>query len=195
MEVEEANADAGDPLARAMRQEPDLVAAARDDRAAFAAVYETYRAPVYRYLRSLVPSDDAAADLTAATFERALRGIGSYRASGSGIGWLLRIARNAAIDASRRRGSTVSWDDPAARRLAASDPPLDEAAVAGERLTELRELVRGLAPPTRDALALRYGSGLSTREIAGVVGRSEAATQKLISRGLAALKEAHRERR
>jgi DNA-directed RNA polymerase specialized sigma24 family protein len=51
--------------------------------------------------------------------------------------------------------------------------------------------VRALPGPTRDAIALRYAAGLSTREIAAVLGKSEAATQKLISRGLAALREDH----
>lgn len=175
-----------------MNNNRDLIAAAVARPAAFAEVYRTYRQPVYRYLRSLVGSDDEAADLTATTFERALRSLGSYRASGSAVGWLLQIARNAAIDAARHRRPSVSWDDPAARRLAAEDPPLEEGLVAGERLRELQRLVRELPGATRDAISLRYGAGLSAREIGAVLDKSEAATQKLITRGLAALKEAHR---
>lgn len=184
-------ADAAAPAARAMTQDHDLIAAATLDRSAFAAVYEAYRAPVYRYLRSLVASDELAADLTAATFERALRALGSYQASGSAVGWLLRIARNAAVDVSRRKRAEVSWDDPAGHQLATSDPPLDEAAITTERLEELRHSVRALPRPTRDAIALRYGAGLSIREVALAIAKSEAATQKLLSRGLARLKEVH----
>jgi RNA polymerase sigma-70 factor (ECF subfamily) len=173
-------------------EEADLLLAAADEPAAFEAVYLAYHTPVYRYLRSLVRTDDEAADLAALTFERALREVHRFRRTGSAVGWLLRIARNAAIDAARRQRPTVAWQDVEARRLAATDPPLDEAVVRRERARDLQEAVRSLPAPTRDAIALRYGAGLSAREIGAVIGKSEAATQKLITRGLAALKEAHR---
>jgi RNA polymerase sigma-70 factor (ECF subfamily) len=172
--------------------EQDLLSAAAAEPAAFEAVYLAYRTPVYRYLRSLVRTDDEAADLTALTFERALREVRRYRGTGSAIGWLLRIARNAAIDAGRRRRPTVGLQTARARGLAATDPPLDDTVAEREQMHVLRAAVRALPPPTRDAIALRFGAGLTAREIGAVIGKSEAATQKLITRGLAALKEAHR---
>ena len=70
--------------------------AAVADHAEFAVIYERYRLPVYRYLRALGLDDDAAADLTATTFERALRSLHSYRGSGGGLGaWLVRIRATA----------------------------------------------------------------------------------------------------
>ena len=75
-----------------------LAAAARSDREAFARLYVEHRDPVYRYLRARCGPDDAA-DLTAETFERALRAVGRYRFGEGGFRpWLFRIARNAAID-------------------------------------------------------------------------------------------------
>ena len=46
--------------------------------------------------------------------------------------------------------------------------------------------------PQRDALALRYSVGLTARQIGAVIGKSEEATQKLITRALSELKEAYR---
>jgi DNA-directed RNA polymerase specialized sigma24 family protein len=43
----------------------------------------------------------------------------------------------------------------------------------------------------RDAIVLRFATGLTAREIGTVLGKSEAASQKLVSRGLAALREAY----
>ncbi len=180
--------------AAGMRGEPDeaLVAAACADPAAFGSLYERYRLPVYRYLRARVGDDDAAADLTAATFERALAAIGRFRPVGGGLpAWLLRIARNAALDAARRARPTHSLDaferglDPAA-----DDDPAASAVQAAEG-AELRRHVAALGEPAAEAVALRYGAGLTAREIGDVIGKSEAATQKLLSRALNALREAY----
>ena len=53
-------------------------------------------------------SEDDAADLTAVAFERALAAMPRYRPTGGGFrAWLLRIARNAAIDAGRRASAVT----------------------------------------------------------------------------------------
>ena len=53
-------------------------------------------------------------------------------------------------------------------------------------------MVQDLPDIQRDAILLRFASGLSAREIAATLGRSEAATQKLLQRALARLKESYR---
>jgi RNA polymerase sigma-70 factor (ECF subfamily) len=171
--------------------EADPLERARSDPRAFADVYDRYRLSVYRYLRTRGASDDEAADLTAETFERAIRAIRAYRGSGSGIGWLLRIARNAAADASRRRPHTLTTEQADLLRNADVEETPEVAYLAAERSAELRVALAGLPDATREAIALRYAAGLSMREIAFVIGKSEAATQKLISRAIAALREDH----
>ena len=162
------------------------------DEAAFAAAYEAHRLDVFRYLRARTLSDDDAADLTAATFERALRGRRRYHPHPDGpLPWLLRIARNAATDHQRRQAS-------ARRGLRVRLPPLVEPdpsvqLLADEADRELATRVAALPGVQREALRLRYAAGLSARQIAEVIGRSEAATQKLLTRALAALKEAYRD--
>jgi RNA polymerase sigma-70 factor (ECF subfamily) len=172
-------------------EDADLMERARSSPRAFAEVYELYRLPVYRYLRTRVGSEDEAADLTADTFERAMRAIRTYRGSGSGIGWLLRIARNTAVDAWRRRAPTMPSRHLDRERQVALEEMPEVTYLAAERAAELRAAVAGLPGVTREAIALRYAAGLPTREIAVVIGKSEAATQKLISRGLAALRKEH----
>ena len=163
----------------------ELVRAAKADRAAFAEIYRRYHLPVYRFLRALGATDDQAADVTASTFERAIRGLGGYRGGPGGLAaWLCRIARNTHLNDRSRD-----------RRLRPLDSAADRTAPTGETSngTELRALVAGLPDATRDAIVLRYAAGLTTREIGVVLGKRPEAVQKLIERGLASLKEAYRD--
>jgi RNA polymerase sigma-70 factor (ECF subfamily) len=168
-------------------QDDDLALAARNDSAAFETIYVRHTTAVYRYLRTRTTNEDDAADLTALTFERAWVAIGGYRTGGSGVrAWLLRIARNAAIDHGRRR---LAAPEPERQQL--RDDGLEVRLVADEDAADLRRRVAMLPVDQRDAIVLRFATGLTAREIGTVLGKSEAASQKLVSRGLAALREAY----
>jgi RNA polymerase sigma-70 factor (ECF subfamily) len=177
---------------RAVVEDERLALEAGSSPTAFGTLYGRHRESVFRYLRARCPNDDDALDLTAVTFERALVAIHKYRPLGAGFAaWLLRIARNAAIDQSRRQRARPA---PAALESAERQPAQDDpeaAAIASDEHRRLRELVRALPEPQRDALALRYAVGLTARQIGAVLGKSEEATQKLIARALAELKEAY----
>lgn len=169
-----------------------LAVEARTDAQAFAPLYERHIDRVYRYLRARGANEDDAAELAALTFERALSHVDRYRPGGSGFGpWLLRIARNAFIDAGRRhRNRSLGLDEVAG--LAAPGRSPEETAIAAEERRRILCFVARLPDVQRDALALRFASGLSSREIATVIGKSEAATKKVLTRSLATLKEAMR---
>jgi len=172
---------------RSLDRDDDLALAARNDTAAFEALYVRHRSPVYRYLRTRTTDGDDAADLTALTFERAFVAIARYRPGGAGVrAWLVGIARNASIDHGRRRLAA-----PRPERPSDPDEGLEARFVADEAASELRGRVAALSPDQRDAIVLRFAAGLTAREIGDVLGKSEAASQKLVSRGLTALKEAY----
>jgi hypothetical protein len=79
-------------------------AAASGDSGAFAELYERYRPRIHAYLLTYVSTHEEAGDLTQQVFLRAFQHLPSYRQSAAPFSsWLFRIARNAAIDASRRR--------------------------------------------------------------------------------------------
>lgn len=163
--------------------------AERLDASTFGQVYQQHRLSVYRYLRARTPTDADALDLAADTFERAYASIGRFRPRDGGVrAWLLRIARNAAIDAHRRRRPTVDIGDAAAQ----SNRIAIEADRTERERVEILDLVARLPRDQSDALLLRYGSGLTAREIGVVIGKREGAVQKQIERGLIALREAYR---
>ncbi len=156
----------------------------------FADLYARHRDAVFRLVRRHARHDDEAADLAAGAFERAFSRFGSYDPRrGPALPWLLRIARNHAIDVSRRQrpvvglGTFQDSPDPSP----GSDP--EGRALGSEATDVLRDCVGRLPLVQQEALALRYGTGLTSRQIGEVIGKSEAATQKLITRALARLKE------
>lgn len=162
---------------------------ATTDADAFGDLYRRHREAVFRYLRARCRDDDLAIELTAVTFEKALRSIHGYRTKGGGVlAWLLRIGRNAAADHERRQRPIVPQGrtntDPASQ-----EPSPEEVAIRADECRRIRLFVADLPEVQRDALALRFGAGLTARQIGTVIGKSEEATQKLISRALARLRE------
>jgi RNA polymerase sigma-70 factor (ECF subfamily) len=182
-----------DPLDRVNKPLDDRLAIeARTDAEAFAPLYERHLQRVYRYLRARGANEDDAAELAALTFERALTHIDRYQPGGPGFApWLLRIARNAFVDSVRRQ-SHGELDLNAAAGLMAPGQSPEEAVIAAEESRWIASLVARLPEAQRDALALRFAGGLTSREIAQVIGKSEAATKKLLTRSIVTLKEASR---
>ncbi|MEO8251509.1 MAG: RNA polymerase sigma factor [Chloroflexota bacterium] len=159
----------------------------------FEDAYLSFRDPLFHYLRRFAVDDDEAADLTAKTFERAFVKLPSYRGGSDRLAaWLFRIARSQAVDATRRRRPhrPLELIRPEQHPLSEHGRPEPELLRA-EASRELAQHVGQLPPLVRECLALRYGACLSAREIGVVIGKSEAATQKMISRALGRLRETY----
>jgi RNA polymerase sigma-70 factor (ECF subfamily) len=177
--------------ARQIDGDERLAIEARTSPAAFASLYERHVERVFRFLRARGASEELAADLTATAFERALANIDRYRPGPAGFApWLLRIARNAYIDAGRRTRPLTLLAD--ADLMAADTSSPEDAAIAAEERRWLLALLAKLPDAQQDALALRFAAGLTSREIGAVIGKSEDATKKLLTRALTALREATR---
>jgi len=83
--------------------EPELIARARSDRGAFAALYDLYVGRIYAFCAVHSRTREEAEDLTAQTFERALNAIARYETRGAPMSsWLFRIAANLITDRGRR---------------------------------------------------------------------------------------------
>lgn len=165
-----------------------LIAAQRDP-AAFGDIYQRHVAQIYSYLRARVGEDDAD-DLTHQVFVRALDALPRYRHQGTPItAWLFRIARNAVTDTHRRRKGTITWDRlPEAMQPAIGDD-LADGMIQRERVERLRQMLTDLTPEKPELLTLRFAGGLTVREIAGLLGRSEGAVKMELRRTLHTLKE------
>jgi RNA polymerase sigma-70 factor (ECF subfamily) len=188
--MEDAATLATDRDAPAGERDEELALAARSDPAAFGLLYTRHRLAVFRYLRTRTSSEDEAAELTAVAFERALTAMPRYRPTGGGfLAWLFRIARNAAIDAGRRASAVpLDADLPDERRASAPE----SALLANETRATLVTAINRLPEIQREAITLRFAARLTAREIGEVLGKTDQATQKLISRALEAIRESYR---
>jgi len=168
--------------------EEPLVQAARDDPAAFVALYYRYRDRIYWYVRTRTPLEEDAADLTQQIFVQALDALAQYRPQrGPFAAWLFGIARHALTNFHRRRHATVAWELlPGALHPVTPDDPV-AALLRREDIDRLRGLFVALAADKRELLALRFVARLTVGEIAVVIGKSEAATHKQLTRTLRAL--------
>ena len=183
---------------RNMRDEDEddeaLVRAAQaGDAAAFGRLYDRHFAQIYGYLAFTAGSPAEAEDLAGEAFLRALAALPGYRCTGVPFrAWLFRIAHTLLVDARRRP----------ARRPSA---PLGEAAPDGartadpagwlvERVTreDLLRAIEHLTGLQRHVITLKFGAGLSTAEVAAVLGRPEGAVKALQYAALAALRRRRR---
>ncbi len=171
-----------------------LVEAARRHTSAFEPLYGRYRDRIYAYMRLRTRSAEDAADLTQQAFLQALGALPQYRVQrGTFAAWLFRIAHNVATDDARRRRVTISWDlvPEALQPLAGDDT--EAAVLHTEALDRLRCVLDACPSPTREMLALRFTAGLTSAEIAVVVGKSEAAVKKQLTRIIQTVKEQYHE--
>lgn len=183
------------PEERADADEAALIRAAQDEAAAFGPLYRQYRDRIYAYLRTRTATTEDAADLTQQVFLQAIDALPRYRAGRSPFAaWLFRIARNAAINHHRRRREHLPWDLLPAALQPRTGAELEAQVLQHERLEALDAMLRSCSGATREILALHYAAGLTVAETARVLGKSEAAVKKQISRTLRSLKEQYHDR-
>ncbi len=165
-----------------------LVEAAKASREGLGLLYDRCVAQVYRYAYARTGSHQDAEDVTSETFRRALEHIDSYDWQGSPfLAWLYRIASNIIVDRHRKERPR----EPLERALGIADDAStpDEVAVARDEAGYLWSVVATLPPDQRRAMALRFSHGLRGKEIAEVMGRTEASVKQLLYRAMVSLRE------
>jgi RNA polymerase sigma-70 factor (ECF subfamily) len=173
--------------ARGRITDPDLpaVRAAQHDPGAFSVLYRRYLDDVYSYAFYELGDHHDAEDATERVFMAALRALPAFRDAGASFrAWLFRIARNTLANTHRdRRRRPVSPLDEAPEPSA---PDADPAGlvVRADEVRRVRRLLDELPEDRRQVVLLRFVDGLSSREIAVVLDRSEGAVRVLLHRAL-----------
>ena len=149
------------------------------DREALRFLYVSYSHNIYGYVRSIVRDDHEAEDVTQHVFAKLMTTIGKYDDRGVPFfAWLLRMARNVAIDHLRANRLTPIENLPESGTE--SDSDIDQVHTVREALAALPE-------EQREVVVLRHVIGLTPGEIADRLGRTESSIHGLHHRGRRAL--------
>jgi len=151
-------------------------AARAGDREAMGELYVLHAPAVHAHVLRVVRDLDDADDVTQQVFTKLLTGLDRYRPGEAPfIVWVLRVARNTAIDHVRHA------------RAVSADGAGDICAPDHREIEELRSSLRAafaqLPAGQRDVLLLTHLVGLSPHEIAAVLGCTVRAVHGLHYRG------------
>lgn len=169
-------------------RERELVERARTSPEAFSELYEHYMPLIYRYLLRRTGNVDAAEDLTATCFEKALRHLEKFQWKDvSFSAWLYRIATNTLVDYYRREGRHQETSIQDLEGVLRS--PLGAGEEDVERVAVLMDLVRKLPQSYQHILALKFYQEMSHDEMCEVLGLSKKTLTMKIYRSLKALRK------
>ena len=169
---------------------------------AFADLFADYEQRIFNAVYRLVGDYDDAADLTADTFARALRGYDRFRGDAQPYTWLYRIALNLCKNYFRQqqhrsRVHSFSLDAPSevdgeflGREIEDPTQSPQSQVEAREQEEQVSRCLSSLRPEFRTLIVLRDLQGLSYQEIGEVLGCSEKAVKSRLFRARVQLRDA-----
>jgi RNA polymerase sigma-70 factor (ECF subfamily) len=184
------------------RDERALVRRAQGgDVAAFRELYQRYAPTVHRFaLLPLVHDRALSEDLLSDTFVRALENLHRFQWQGKGLlPWLIRIAKNLALDHLRRAGRLGAWPQGFEHVLPDPGKSDGESAAAHRQATGLmRDRIEAcmgdLNPRYRRVLRMRLVDGLSREQAAGEMQVTIGTLDVLLFRACKAFRKLYVER-
>ena len=144
-------------------------------------LYLSYKDNVYGYVLSFVRDQHEAEDITQHVFLKLMSVIHQYQAREVPFtSWLLRVARNVALDHVRRRRAVPCEE--------VYEPAQEKDQVGDDRRRGLQQALESLPEDQRNVIVLRHLMGLTPGEIAAQMDRTESSIHGLHHRARLAVK-------
>jgi RNA polymerase sigma-70 factor (ECF subfamily) len=153
----------------------------------FGVLYDAYFKKIYNYIFYRTHDKAIVEDLTSITFSKAISGLSGFdERKGNFSAWLYRIARNSLYDYFRTKKITFSIE----LAESVSDGSDTEGAVANREFSDnVKKLLETLSADQREIVTMRIWDDLSYKEIAEVMGKSEASCKVGFHRAMVKLKK------
>ncbi len=152
---------------------------------AFGMLYDYYIRTIYNFIYYKTFHKETAEDLTSTTFFKALKNISSVDPEKSFRSWLYKIAQNTVLDHFRTNRSTTDidefWD-------LADDTDIVENIDDTDIIKSVKKHINALPPEDRDIIIMRVWQELSYKEIAEILGKTEASCKMAYSRSVKKLR-------
>jgi RNA polymerase sigma-70 factor (ECF subfamily) len=159
--------------------------AARDVKA-FELLYDAYHRLVYGVALRMLGDVGAAEDVTQAVFLKIWTAPQRFR-EGNFAGWIVRVARNRALDALRSPGARVTFELP---ETLPEDETIESTAFANLDAANVRAALAGLPSEQREPIEMGFFEGLTHDEMARKTGIPLGTIKTRIRAGLARLRVA-----
>ncbi len=168
-------------------EEKEIVAQVQNgDSEKFGVLYDRYIKKIYDFVYFKTNHKETAEDLVSIIFSKALKNIDKFDNKGTFSSWIYRIARNTVIDYYRTKKSNANiedvWD-------LADDSNIEIDLDSKQKLTEVKKYLSKLKSEQRDIIIMRVWQEMSYKEIAEIVGKSEANCKMIFSRVMKELRE------
>jgi len=153
----------------------------------FAQLYDKYVKSIYKFIYYKTHHKETAEDLTSDTFIKALDNFGTFdKKKGQFSTWLYQIARNTVIDFYRTKKSNINIDDV---WDLAGDEDIGGDIDTAEKLKDVKKYLKTLKAGQREVVILRVWEGLSYKEIAQIIGKTENSCKMMFSRTIQTLRK------
>ena len=157
----------------------------------FTKIYDEYVDSIYRFVFIKVNSNEIAEDLTSEVFLKSWEKF--KQKQGDSIenprAYLYKIARNRIIDFYRERGKTTIISIEQEKIVLKSDENLEENQEKDMNLEKIQKALTNLNSDYQDVIILRHIDGLSIKDIAKILDKSNGATRVMLHRAMKQLKE------
>jgi len=152
------------------------------------ALVARYEGPLLLYAHRLLGELPRARDVVQETFLKLCR-TPATEVKGHEAAWLYTVCRRAALDVKRKeRRMTLMTEESAAAIPGESTDPL-AALEQTESTAEVMQMLERLPENQKEAITLKFGHGLSYKEIAEITGHSISNVGVLIHTGLKTVRQ------
>jgi RNA polymerase sigma-70 factor, ECF subfamily len=146
--------------------------------AKLAELYEEYYDRITRYAFVHIGDRNDAEDIAGETFLKALKTVGSFQERGVPIqAWLFKIAHNLVVDYLRKK-TKIKMQAMDITPISVDDDPtmLVEKNIQMEKVNQA---MKNLTPDQREVVSLRFLSGMTSKEVAQIMGKNDGAVREM----------------
>lgn len=167
------------------KENSDIV---RQNQDRLAGLYEEYYDKIANYVYARIGDRNESENMAGEVFLKALKSIKSYKEQGAPMqAWLFKIAHNMVVDYLRKKSkySTISIET---IEIEDNDDPARTAEI-NITMASVREAMEKLTIDQKEVLKLRFLGGLSSREVAAVMQKTDGAVREMQRAALQKLRQ------